>query len=339
MEKTENKQRFIIDRFDELTKSSFLHYVFWGAMLFLILGFLDYIFAPKSVTTLVIFRLSIVYFLLLVYFIARKMENIKHLYFFAFAAVVMSAIAIERMILNLSGDRSMFYTGLVLLNVVVLTFIPTRIWFSIVASCAIYSTYLVPLLINERIMRSQAFFVYNLILTAIVLSALFMRYLNNKSLIREFGLSYEIDEYRNNLERLVEERTQYLSDAFKQLERVAQEWRKTVDTSTDIIMLLDKEMNIVKVNRMTTIFLRKEFQEILGNSVNGLFEFNDGSKGMASLYDLKETKKHISWELFHKKYEIWFWVTADPILSEGNDLDGAVLTLRNITGLKMLQQE
>ncbi len=335
MGKAEKKQAFINERFNEFTKSWFLHYVFWGAMLFLILGFLDYILAPKSVTTLVIFRLSIVYFLLLIYFVSRKIENINHLYFFAFAAMVMSAIAIERMILNLSGDRSMYYTGLILLNVVVLTFIPTRIWFSIVASCAIYSIYLFPITRSEEMPKSQAFFVYNLILLAIVISALFMRYLNNKSLIREFGLSYELDEYQNNLERLVEERTQYLSDAFKQLERVAQEWRKTVDTSNDIIMLLDKAMNVVKVNRMTTLFFRKTYQEILGNSVYELIEFNEPE----NLHNLKETKTHVSWELFMNKHEIWFWVTADPILSEENDLEGAVLTMRNITGLKMLQKE
>jgi PAS domain-containing protein len=60
--------------------------------------------------------------------------------------------------------------------------------------------------------------------------------------------------------------TRALIDSKAKLQQAADEWKTTFDTIPDLIMVLDREFRIVRVNQATLAFLGLPVQRILGNT-------------------------------------------------------------------------
>jgi PAS domain S-box-containing protein len=117
----------------------------------------------------------------------------------------------------------------------------------------------------------------------------------------------------------------------EKLETALREWRITVDSTNDLIMLLDSEMKIIKANLATTKFLLKPFNEILGKNCFQLLCGADRPPAACPIEKIKITKKHEEVELYLSERGIWIWISVDPIFDDKGNLTGSVYIIRDIT--------
>lgn len=158
---------------------------------------------------------------------------------------------------------------------------------------------------------------------------------------------------KGEAERLVSERTAKLSETVaslrseimerKRMEQAltqsAQEWRTTFDSTKDTIILLSRDLEILKANKSTTDLLHLPFRELVGTSIVRLrkkFEFLNDEHFFLMV---EETKKRVEREVFLRERGLWLAVTADPILDQQGRFSGAVLIVRDISDIKKAQEE
>ncbi|MDA8156585.1 MAG: PAS domain S-box protein [Actinomycetota bacterium] len=247
------RSRYIEQRISDLS-----HYwvgitLFLGSFIFLLLSGLDYFIANRHFQEFLALRISIALFLLLWFYLLKKFDPVRRgpylKYPFILAGTFLSALVIEVMIMKLGGYRSGYYAGLNLIVFVVLGFVPLDMAGSALCVSVIYLTYLVPILMFNRITDMPRFISNNAFLLCTIIIALVWRALNQRNLRKTLGLQYDLDrgreelaEYSSGLAKMVEKRT-------NELNKSELMFRSLFESATDAIMLLDGKGNILNANR------------------------------------------------------------------------------------------
>ncbi len=115
------------------------------------------------------------------------------------------------------------------------------------------------------------------------------------------------------------------------LERAAQDWQITFDAASDMIMQLDRQMNIVKANRAVSEILGLPINEIIGKKCHKLIHGSDSPFPACPVERSIRTKSNESGELFFPNLGIWALVKADPIWGKDMEVEGVVHTVHDIT--------
>ncbi|NTW59749.1 MAG: response regulator [Nitrospirae bacterium] len=152
------------------------------------------------------------------YFISRRFPQ-AHLSLIAFVLVIGAATAIELMILKFGGHESPYYVGMILLGISVVGFVPARFRFHLTITLMMYVIYLLPILFTETFTGHRDFLIANTFIILIFSTMLLMRYMSGEALVAELGLQYDLEQYRERLETVVEERTAELRQAVMDLKK------------------------------------------------------------------------------------------------------------------------
>ncbi len=222
--------------------------LFSGAIFILLLGFLDYFSTPSNFKTFFIYRIITASFILIICFINRLKVN-KLL---QNSAIILSGLTVSSMVAVMiskyGGHQSPYFAGMVLTIVYILGFVPVNLKTSIITALIIYGNYVLPILFYDTITNKLYFFAANGFILAITFIVLLTRYLNQQRFRSEFGLQYEIEnqkkqleEYSTHLEELVQERTKELSIS-------EQKFRALFDNANDGVVVLDKNGIIINMN-------------------------------------------------------------------------------------------
>ncbi len=214
-----DRQLFIEKELNKLFSLWLSYVIACAIVLFLLLSILDYFVTPDNFETFFVYRLSISILLLGIFLIIRVMPDRSPSFYkiLAFIAILASAITVELMIVRYGGHTSPYYTGMILLGILVLGFIPANFRFNFFSAVLIYATFLLPILTLEKITDFHAFIISNVFILSAFISIVFLRNLNTKRLINEFGLSYDLQMHKEHFKLLVEERSAELSGAVSQL--------------------------------------------------------------------------------------------------------------------------
>jgi PAS domain S-box-containing protein len=114
-------------------------------------------------------------------------------------------------------------------------------------------------------------------------------------------------------------------------------WQATFDAVQDLIMLLDKDYRIIRVNSAVGSFLQLSPEKIVGEYCYKLMHGTDVPAEICPLATLKQTGKRAQVELYFPQRKLWFWVSVDPIFNKQGNLSGVVHILRDITAYKEAQ--
>jgi signal transduction histidine kinase/CheY-like chemotaxis protein len=212
------KDEYIRKRLDDNFRLWLERASLWGCFLFLSLAGLDYLATPENFSRFLLYRVIVSLLLIGGYFPTKRIPG-RHLPSLAFVMVFCCATAIELMILHFGGHESPYYVGMILLGISVVGFVPARFLFHVVIASTIYAVYLVPILLTESIAGHRDFLISNTFMVLIFSTMLLMRYLSGKALVAELGLQYDLGQYREHLELIVEERTAELMNAVKDLKK------------------------------------------------------------------------------------------------------------------------
>ncbi len=194
------RQDFLKENFEKTTQTSLFIITLLGSILFLALGIIDYFVIPEQFPKFLKYRVIVSTFLLVNYFLVRIKTNLTYLYIFGFLATILTASAIELMILSSGGHQSPYYGGFYLLIIGVLGFIPFNAFWTLLAAVLVCSIYFIPILILDTITNHQLFISHigYLIFTCII--AFVWRLMNNRSLENEFDLRYTMSEEKHRVE-------------------------------------------------------------------------------------------------------------------------------------------
>jgi len=190
----------------------------WGCFLFVSLAWLDYLVTPENFRLFLRYRAMVALLLLLGYFLSRRIPR-AYLSSLAFFLVAVTAMVIELMILQFGGHESPYYVGMILLGISVVGFIPARFSFHVAIAATSYAIYVLPILFTETITGHSDFLIANTFMVVIFSTKLLMRYMSGKALVAELGLQYDLGQYRERLELVVEARTTELRDAVTDLKK------------------------------------------------------------------------------------------------------------------------
>ena len=220
------KDQYIRENRERLFKLWMVRSSSYGAFLFLMLSGLDYLVTPENFRTFFIYRVFIALALVATAFVFKETDSWEIRFHQVLAVFVIAASAgtIELMILQFGGHGSPYATGLILLGICVLGFIPARMSFHAVNALVIYGIYVLPILLFDRIEQTTIFVSANGFLLAALISSLVLRFLSERSLDTELSLQYELKQSEKN-------------------------YRDLFENAIDPIFVVDQEQRYIDVNR------------------------------------------------------------------------------------------
>lgn len=197
---------------------------------------LDFFAAPQHFTTFLMYRLLAFAALCILYFFNRKKIDISYQSAIVLIAMTAVSVMLSVMIIQFHGHQSPYIMGTLVLVIFAVGFVPVPFVIAVLASLIMYVIYLLPIFLYDRITNFPFFLSTNVLLLSCILALLLLRYLAHRRLMHEFSLQFDLDQYKVNLEKLVTERTELLSQTISRLEseieernRIEQELRKTTE--------------------------------------------------------------------------------------------------------------
>jgi len=131
------------------------------------------------------------------------------------------------MILQFGGHESPYYAGMILLGIGVIGFVPGRFSFHVASASLIYALYLVPIVLTESLANHRDFLIANTFIIVIFSTMLLVRYMSGHALRSELGFQYDLEQHREHLETVVQEKTAELVDTVEKLKREIEERQKS----------------------------------------------------------------------------------------------------------------
>lgn len=118
-----------------------------------------------------------------------------------------------------------------------------------------------------------------------------------------------------------------------------QDWRNTFNSLEDVMLMIDKDYNIEKINDKGLKLLEKSKEEVIGQKcyqvISGADSQSDDCPCMKSL----ETKKVESFDLYEKRSGKYFSVTNSPVFDEKGEIINFVDIWRDISERKRMEME
>ncbi len=187
-----DRREYVQDAIDTLFALWVRRTSLYGALIFLLLSFLDFTVFPEHFRLFLGYRIAIALFLLLLFALAQRTMNRTALRFFYFAGIFASAATIEAMILHTGADHSLYSMGMILLAVSALAFVPADLPFHAAMAGTIYGVYLLPIIMTQDIDDLPVLFVTNLFMCAIILTVLVFRYMALQTMRQQLAAEYEL---------------------------------------------------------------------------------------------------------------------------------------------------
>ncbi|MCJ7783292.1 MAG: diguanylate cyclase, partial [Desulfobacterales bacterium] len=122
--------------------------------------------------------------------------------------------------------------------------------------------------------------------------------------------------------------------AEEKLKKTADQWQTTFDSITDLVMILDLECRIVRVNEETIRFFNLPMDRIVGEYCYTLMHEMNMSPERCPYEKMIQTKKREETEFYLADKERWLFISVDPIRDHKGDIIGLVHIVKDVTHRK-----
>lgn len=155
----------------------------------------------------------------------------------------------------------------------------------------------------------------------------------------------ELARYRENLERMVAERTAALAaeiiqhqKAEKALRDSKRNWERTFDAIHDIIIILDAERIIIRANRAAAKIVNLAPQDLVGKGYHDLFRHNEDDPTPCPVEKCLKEEQGCTVEFQYEKGQIHL-VSCSPVFTKTGAIDTIVLVGKNVSEQKQLEAQ
>jgi diguanylate cyclase (GGDEF)-like protein/PAS domain S-box-containing protein len=122
--------------------------------------------------------------------------------------------------------------------------------------------------------------------------------------------------------------------AEEKLRKIADQWQTTFDSITDLVMILDCECRIVRVNEAAVRFFNLPMDNIIGKQCFTLLLGTEKPPAQCPYERMMETKRHEEAEIYLAEKDIWLSVSVDPVLDSNGNVVDVVYIAEDITDHK-----
>jgi two-component system sensor kinase FixL len=123
------------------------------------------------------------------------------------------------------------------------------------------------------------------------------------------------------------------------IQNAAEEWQSTFDSVQDLVMVLDREFKLVRVNATSLSFFNLPLEGVVGNSCYTLMHGTSKPVEICPLAKMLKTKRHEEAELYDETRKAWFHVSVDPVLDDKAEVIRVIHTVKDITERKRAETE
>ena len=127
--------------------------------------------------------------------------------------------------------------------------------------------------------------------------------------------------------------------AEKRLEQVAQEWRTTFDSITDMISIHDKDNRIVRINKSAADLLKTTPKDLLGKFCHEVIHGTKEPPANCPHLQTLKTGEPAIIETFNPSLEIYFYESTSPLFNERGEVTGSVVVGRDVTQQKRMEEQ
>lgn len=115
------------------------------------------------------------------------------------------------------------------------------------------------------------------------------------------------------------------------VERVAQQWRATVDAASDGILMLDAGLRVIRLNRSAADLFRLRYTELLDQDVRELLAARLGLREDLGLAAAVVSGERRAGDIWFPRRRRWLHSQAAPMRDRDGAIVGVVLVLRDVT--------
>lgn len=151
---------------------------------------------------------------------------------------------------------------------------------------------------------------------------------NQKAYIEEYGYSYRLAILDITTQKQYELELMLAKD----------ELEKTIDALPFIFILQDDNYRIVNINKEGEKFLKKSAKELVGTKCYDVFCDTDRPCDSCPIINLKNELKPVNFEIFHKKFNRYFYVSLAPVILQ-EKLKYVVHIVIDITERKLIEEK
>jgi len=128
-------------------------------------------------------------------------------------------------------------------------------------------------------------------------------------------------------------------DMEHRIQKAAGEWQTTFDNIPDLVMILNTEFRIVRINAAVRTYFDRPKEEIIGTHCYTLIHEEAKPCDDCPFLKTLESKKHEEAEFYDSARKTWLLASTDPIMGDNGEVLQVIHTLRDITGLKKAEAE
>ena len=217
-------------------------------------------------------------------------------------AALAVATMVEFMVLSFGGHQSSYYAGMIIVFMFCLGFLPLfSIKFTVLMGTLLYSIYLLPILIFDKITNVPVFINSNAFLIATAIIAISWRYYNDKLFIKKLSLEYDLSRDKEQLEKYSLQLEDLVTERTKELNKSVQRHEALFENATDGIIVLDGNGIIVSANEKVCEMHGFSREALVGAHIKLLEEDADKGKiaermrralaGESLVYETRHNKK------------------------------------------------
>jgi PAS domain S-box-containing protein len=128
-------------------------------------------------------------------------------------------------------------------------------------------------------------------------------------------------------------------DMEQKIQRAALEWQTTFDNIPDLVMILDTEFRIVRINAAVRSYFGLPKEEIIGAHCYALLHGEEKPGNHCPYMKTLESKGHEEAEFYVDTSKAWFRASTDPVVSDSGETVQVIYTLKDITEQKRAEAE
>lgn len=303
-----------------------------GVGCWILFAIVDYYQRDGNLAKTLTIRAVIITICLIILYLNNIKRSIPYQHWMVAIVVVTSSIANQAIALITAGANSPYYVGLIIIMIVGVALIPVGIYIAVVLCTVIWVIYLVPIMGFYDIPSYADFLSNNFYIFFTICISLTLRFVSNKSITNELSLQYDLQNERDHLDMLVQERS-------KELKKSEQWHRSIIENSSDGVLIMKKNGVIVNVNDMACKIYQTDREKLVGVIAGELFN-KDHKCNMARIFPDILRGPSAVFEIPCKEAngKATFLEISVQHLTIGDD--GYILTIsRDITERKMYQEQ